>query len=131
MYNVEESPLRIKSCDFAIRVSNMVDYLRANSTKNVGTILSQILRSGTSIMANISESQYAQSRADFISKLHIALKEANETNTWLLLLRKKDCLTIKQHESMSHDCNELIAMLVSSIKTSKKNDVSNSMAETD
>lgn len=95
MYNVEESPLRIKSCDFAIRVSNMVDYLRANSTKNVGTILSQILRSGTSIMANISESQYAQSRADFISKLHIALKEANETNTWLLLLRKKDCLTIK------------------------------------
>lgn len=109
----------------------MVDYLRANSTKNVGTILSQILRSGTSIMANISESQYAQSRADFISKLHIALKEANETNTWLLLLRKKDCLTIKQHESMSHDCNELIAMLVSSIKTSKKNDVSNSMAETD
>lgn len=131
MYNVEESPLRIKSCDFAIRVSNMVDYLRANSTKNVGTILSQILRFGTSIMANISESQYAQSRADFISKLHIALKEANETNTWLLLLRKKDCLTIKQHESMSHDCNELIAMLVSSIKTSKKNDVSNSMAETD
>lgn len=131
MYNVEESPLRIKSCDFAIRVSNMVDYLRANSTKNVGTILSQILRSGTSIMANISESQYAQSRADFIPKLHIALKEANETNTWLLLLRKKDCLTIKQHESMSHDCNELIAMLVSSIKTSKKNDVSNSMAETD
>ena len=72
-------------------------------------------------MANVSESQFAQSRADFITKLHIALKEANETNNWLILLFRDQELTEQQFLSIHTDCNELIAMLVASLNTSKKN----------
>lgn len=122
MYNVEGSPLRIKSSAFAVRITNMVNYLQDSCVKKISPILTQVLRSGTSIMANISESQFAQSRADFITKLHIALKEANETSTWLQLLYRSNVLTTEQFESIIHDCNEIIAMLVSSLKTSKRND---------
>lgn len=100
----------------------MVNYLQDSCVKKISPILTQVLRSGTSIMANISESQFAQSRADFITKLHIALKEANETSTWLQLLYRSNVLTTEQFESIIHDCNEIIAMLVSSLKTSKRND---------
>ena len=72
-------------------------------------------------MSNVSESQFAQSSADFISKLHIALKEANETMRWITFLGDKGCLTNKELDSMCQDCNEIIAMLVASIKTSKRN----------
>lgn len=72
-------------------------------------------------MANVSESQFAQSRADFITKLHIALKEANETNNWLILLFRDQEFTEQQFLSIHADCNELIAMLVASLNTSKKN----------
>jgi len=120
MYNIEGSPLRIKSCLFAARITKMVEYLQKTKNKGFGSIYNQILRSGTSIMANIGESQFAQSRADFINKLHISLKEANETNNWLLLLHKSNCLTEAEYKSMNKDCNELIAMLVSSLNTSKK-----------
>ena len=99
----------------------MVEYLGNKVDKKFSTILNQVLRSGTSIMANIGESQYAQSRADFISKLHISLKEANETNKWLLLLERKGCLTALEYESMRKDCDELIAMLTASINTAKRN----------
>jgi four helix bundle protein len=85
------------------------------------TIYKQVLRSGTSVSANVHESEFAQSLSDFISKLHIALKEANETMNWLNLLHDTDYLTDKEFESMSNDCSELIALLVSSIKTVKKN----------
>ena len=122
MYNIEKSALRIKSSEFAVRITNMVNYLKDNKNKKIGPILTQVLRSGTSIMANISESQFAQTRADFITKLHIALKEANETKTWLILLYRSGCLTIVQYESIVNDNNEIIAMLVSSLNTSKRND---------
>jgi len=69
----------------------------------------------------VHESEFAQSPSDFISKLHIALKEANETMNWLNLLHDTDILTDKQFDSMSEDCSEVIALLVSSIKTVKKN----------
>ena len=71
--------------------------------------------------ANVHESEFAQSPSDFISKLHIALKEANETMNWLNLLHDTDILSEREFESMASDCSELIALLVSSIKTVKKN----------
>jgi len=85
------------------------------------TIYKQVLRSGTSVSANVHESEFAQSPLDFISKLHIALKEANETMNWLNLLHDTGYLTDKEFDSMAADCNEIIALLVSSIKTVKKN----------
>jgi four helix bundle protein len=75
----------------------------------------------TSISANVHESEFAQSPSDFTSKLHIALKEANETMNWLNLLHDVDHLSDQAFESMAADCNELIALLVSSIKTIKNN----------
>ena len=84
-------------------------------------IYKQVLRSGTSISANVHESEFAQSPLDFVSKLHISLKEANETMNWLNLLHDTDILSEREFESMASDCSELIALLVSSIKTVKKN----------
>ena len=84
-------------------------------------IYKQVLRSGTSISANVHESEFAQSPSDFVSKLHIALKEANETMNWLNLLYDTGCLSSEGFESMSADLSEVIALLVSSIKTTKKN----------
>jgi len=77
------------------------------------------LRSGTSIGANISEAEYAQSNADFISKLSIALKENNETKYWLLLLKSTNYIDEKEYNSINEDCIEIMKMLISSIKTSK------------
>ena len=84
-------------------------------------VYKQVLKSGTSISANVHESEFAQSPSDFASKLHIALKEANETMNWLNLLHDTDILSDKDFDSMSADCCELIALLVASIKTTKKN----------
>ena len=81
----------------------------------------QILRSGTSIGASIRESEFAQSNADFINKLSISLKEANETDYWLNLLKDSDYIDSNAFNSMEIDCRELIALLVSSIKTAKNN----------
>ena len=84
-------------------------------------IYKQVLRSGTSVSANVHESEFAQSPSDFVFKLHIALKEANETMNWLNLLHDTDILSDKEFDCMASDCSELIALLVSSIKTVKKN----------
>ena len=80
----------------------------------------QILRSGTAIGALIRETEIGQSKADFISKLSIALKETNETDYWLCILKDTDYIKQELFESLQSDCKELIAMLVSSIKTAKK-----------
>ena len=85
------------------------------------TIYKQVLKSGTSVSANVHESEFAQSPQDFISKLSIALKEANETLNWLNLLKDNNYITEKEFESMAGDCNEILAILVSSIKTTKNN----------
>ena len=84
-------------------------------------IYKQVLRSGTSVSANVHESDFAQSPSDFVFKLHIALKEANETMNWLNLLHDTDILSDEVFKSLALDCSELIALLVSSIKTVKKN----------
>ena len=81
----------------------------------------QILRSGTSIGANIEESVHAQSKVDFIHKLSIVQKEALETNYWLRLLRDSEYLNPKLAESLLEDCEEVQKMLTSSIKTAKLN----------
>ena len=81
----------------------------------------QIIRSGTSIGANINEAQYGNSKADFISKLHISLKETAETEYWLRLLFKSEYTDEKTFESLIKDCLEIKKLLISSINTAKKN----------
>ncbi len=90
------------------------------SPKEYGMI-NQVFRSGTAIGALVSEATYAQSPADFINKLSVALKECNETNYWLNILRDTEYLNEQEFESLSKDCQELLALLISSIKTTKQN----------
>ena len=112
-YTVEE-----KSFAFAIRIVNVYKYL---TTDNKEYVLSkQLLRCGTSIGANITEAQQAQSRADFISKLSISLKEAHETDYWLRLLHATSFLSETEFLSLINDCREIEKMLTSIIKTSKQ-----------
>ena len=119
-YNREGGPLHTKSYAFAVRVVNMFLHFTTSDWK-LQAIYKQVLRSGTSISANVHESEFAQSPSDFASKLHIALKEANETMNWLNLLHDTGVLDEKGFESMTEDYSEVIALLVSSIKTIKKN----------
>lgn len=108
-----------KSFAFAVRIVNLYKHL---TNKHKEYVLSkQLLRSGTSIGANISEAQRGQSKADFISKMSIALKEANETHYWLKLLYKTDYLNQSQFDSISTDINELISILTAICKTSNSN----------
>ena len=113
----KESVLREKSEKFTTRIIKLYRYL--SETKHERTISNQIYRSGTSIGANIAESTNAQSRADFISKLSIALKEANETEYWLKSLYNGELIDEKGFTSMFNDNEELIKMLVKSIKKLK------------
>ena len=119
-YNREGGPLHIKSYNFGIRIVKMFLHFTDNDWK-LQTIYKQVLRSGTSISANVHESEFAQSPSDFASKLHIALKEANETMNWLNLLHDIGSLSPEGFESMAADLSEVIALLVSSIKTIKQN----------
>lgn len=115
---IKDSVTHIKSKAFAVRIIRFYQYL---STKKHEHILSkQILRSGTSIGANVRESYNAQSNADFINKLSIALKEANETLYWLELFLESEIINNDEYDSLFQDLNELIALLTSTIKTSKK-----------
>ena len=113
-----ESILATKSLDFAIRVVNGVKYLQ--DTQKEFVMSKQLLRSGTSIGANIHEGIYAQSKADFISKYSIALKEANESSYWLVLLFKTKYLSEEIYESMKTDVDEIIRMVIASLKTARK-----------
>jgi four helix bundle protein len=119
-YNREGGPLHTKSYAFAVRIVKMFLHFTECDWK-LQAIYKQILRSGTSISANVHESEFAQSASDFASKLHIALKEANETMNWLNLLHDTGILSDKEFESVATDCSEVIALLVTSIKTIKKN----------
>lgn len=113
-----KSPLREKSYAFAIKIVKLSQSLAAERKEFV--LSKQILRSGTSIGALIRESEFAASKADFINKLTVSLKEANETEYWLMLLHDTDYLAKENFIQLQLACRELIAMLVSSIKTSKK-----------
>ena len=92
-----------------------------SNTKKEYILSKQLLRSGTSIGANISEARQAQSKADFISKLSIALKETTETKYWIRLMAATEYLTEQEYSSIYSDCIELEKMLVASVKTSKTN----------
>ncbi len=121
MYETSNSILAMKSEAFSKRIVKMVQYLQGKQDKTLASLYNQVLRSGTSISANVGEAQFAQSRADFISKLHIAAKEANETRKWLKTLHEGNVLTPQQYQSMDDDCNEILSILVTSLKTSKRN----------
>ena len=108
-----------KSIDFAIRMTNCYKYLMEE--KNEYIMSKQMFRSGTSIGANIHEGVQAQSKADFVSKLGIALKEASETSYWLVILNKANYLDEKLYLSLKENLDSMIRILVASLKTSKKN----------
>ena len=113
---MQESKLRDQSLDFAVSIINLVKNLKS---KHETIISNQIGRSGTSIGANIREAQYAHGKADFISKLQIALKEANETGYWLELLYKTDYIDEQMYRSLDSVCASIRVMLISSINTSR------------
>lgn len=115
----KENILKIKSYDFARRIIKLVKYL--NLEKKEFVLAKQILRSGTAIGALIREGEYAQSKSDFISKLSIALKEANETDYWLNLLKDEDFIAPENFENIQKDCIELLKLLTATIKTTKQN----------
>ncbi len=104
---------------FAIRIVNLYVFLKEEKHEYV--MSKQIYRCGTSIGANIAESTYAQSTADYISKLSISLKEASETLYWLDLLQESNHITIEQYESISNDVRTIIGTLVNIINKLKKN----------
>ena len=110
--------IREKSFYFALRVVNLCKYLQKNKRESV--MVKQLLRCGTSIGANVAESQHAQSRADFISMLNIALKEAAETDYWLRLLHESSYLSKTEFQSIYSDCQEIESLLAAIVKTSKE-----------
>jgi len=121
--NRTDSTLHAKSYAFALRVIGLSKFLREQKQDYV--LSKQILRSGTAIGALVRESEFAQSQADFINKLSVSLKEANETDYWLNLLKDSGYIDEKSFLSMEDDCGELIALLISSIKTVKNNIMKN------
>lgn len=110
--------LSLQSLDFAVSIINLVKELKS---KHESVISNQIGRSGTSIGANIREAQYAHGKADFIAKLQIALKEANETGYWLELLHRTGYLTETEFKALDSACTSLRVMLISSVNTAKQN----------
>ncbi len=118
---MKENALIDKSITFAARIVKLHRYLIKDKKETV--ISKQIVRSGTSIGANINEANYGQSKADFISKLHIALKETAETEYWLKLLMMSEYLTVDMGNSLLNDCLEIKRILIASINTAKGNDV--------
>ena len=104
---------------FGVRIVKLFQYLIDNGVNYA--IPNQILRSGTSIGANVNESVFAQSRKDFITKMHIALKEANETKYWLRILHASGYINDKEFESMLDDNKNVIGTLVNIIKATKSN----------
>ena len=106
-----------KSKDFSVRIVNMCSFLRKERNEHV--LSKQLLRSGTSVGANISEAVYAQSKADFIAKMHIALKEINETGYWIELLYKTNYLSDNEFRSIHADQRELIKLLTAILKSAK------------
>lgn len=114
---MENSSVEAKSFDFAVRIVNLYRFL--TKEKKEFDLSKQILRSGTSIGANVSEGERGQSKADFYSKMSIALKEANETHYWLRLLYATEHISETQFLSLEKDVTEIVAMLTSICKTTQ------------
>lgn len=116
---MEENTVKYKSYAFALSIIKAYKFLSSEQREFV--LSKQLLRSGTAIGALIREAEHGESKADFIHKMTISLKEANETEYWLMLLHDSDFLEEKIFKSMLNDCQELIKMLISIIKSSKEN----------
>ena len=114
---MKENLIADKSKQFAIRIIRLYQHLTENGREFV--LSKQILRSGTSIGANVREAIQAQSRKDFIAKMQIALKEASETEYWLELLHETDYLSDKEYKSIAADCASINKILISIVKTSR------------
>ena len=117
---MEKSPNKLidLSVSFAVEILNLVKYLKGQRET---IICNQIGRAGTSIGAKIHEAQYAHGKADFVSKLQIALKESNETSYWLLLLHKTNILPTAEYERLENLCREIRITLIASVNTAKQN----------
>lgn len=116
---MKESSLRLKAKELALKIINVCDTVDNRNSKTV--IINQIIRSSTSIGANIHEANYAASKADFINKLHIALKECFETEYWLELMRDSDFISDEVSKNLINCCGTIRKLLVTSINTSKNN----------
>lgn len=116
---MKENALIDKTIAFAARIMKLHRYLIKSKKETI--ISKQIVRSGTSIGANINEANYGQSKADFISKLHIALKETAETEYWLKLLVVSEYVSAEMGDSLLKDCVEIKRILIASINTAKEN----------
>lgn len=114
---MKEPTIRLKSFQFALRIIQQYKHLQSN--KNEYVLSKQVLRSGTSIGALVSESKHAESKADFIHKLAIAQKEANETNYWIELLWQSEYITQTEYDSIFKDLSEIQKIITSIILTSK------------
>lgn len=114
---IRESILKTKSFDFAVRIIKLYKFLK--KTHNEYELSQQLVRAGTSIGALIRETEHAESRKDFVHKLNVGLKEANESIYWPGLLYATDHINKKMFESMIKDAVELLKMLISSVKTSR------------
>ncbi len=112
-----DSILDQKSVAFSLRIIKAYRFLQEN--KNEYVLSKQLLRSGTAIGALVREAEFAESSGDFVHKLHIALKEANESDYWLLLLKGSGYIDEVSYLSIKQDCKELIKLLVSIVKTTK------------
>ena len=117
VFNYGKNTIKHKSKHFAVRIVNLYKYL--TNEKKEYILSKQILRSGTSIGANIAESECAISQKDFMSKIYIALKECSETMYWLELLNETEYLSDKEFISLYNDCEEMKKMMQSTTKTLK------------
>lgn len=114
---MKQNILKEKSFHFAIRIVNLYKYLKIEHREYI--LSQQLIRSGTCIGAIIREAEHAESNKDFIHKLSIGLKEANESKYWLDLLLATEFITKSMYNSINQDCEELLKLLTSSVKTSK------------
>ena len=115
----ENNIVEDKSFEFSVRIVNLYKYL--TTTKQEYVMSKQLLRSGTSIGANICEAQQAQSSMDFLSKMSIALKEAYESDYWIRLLHKTEYLNNDEYKSIITDCQAITKLLVTIVKSTKEN----------
>ncbi|MBQ7696748.1 MAG: four helix bundle protein [Lentisphaeria bacterium] len=118
---MSESRLRTLSIEFAVKILDLVKDLKSQHETIVSN---QIGRAGTSIGANIHEAQYAHGKSDFIAKLQIALKEANETSYWLELLLKTNYIDAARYRAVNDACSQIRVMLIKSINTAKTSQIS-------
>ena len=112
-----ENVIAGKSYAFAIRIIKLYKFLMEEKREFI--LSKQILKSGTAIGALVKEAEHAQSKSDFLNKMNVALKEANKTEYWLMLLRDTEHISIKEFDSINLDCSEILRLLISIVKSTK------------